>query len=116
MNFSSIKKRYSNTVEISKEEYDAANVTLSEGEFNAKYSKSSFFPQTTLYAYMGSVDQKEEYTHYYKTEFDSEQAMMFILDAIREETHYTQKIFTLLIVELVISIITGIIFLLAVVL
>lgn len=107
MDFNSIKKRYTSKTEISKEEYDAAKATLSETEFNAKYSKSSFSPPPSAYAYMGPIDQKE-FTRYYKAGFNSEQAMMFVLDEIRKETHYTQKIYTLLIVELTISIIVGI--------
>lgn len=106
MNFDSIKKRYSSTIEISKEEYETAKAMLPESEFHTKYSESSFSPSADAYAYLGPIDQKK-FTHYYRTEFDNEQATMLILEAIREEAHFTHKIYTLLIVELAIAIIAG---------
>jgi len=115
MDFNSIKKRYSSTTEIPKEEYEAAKARLPEREFEAQYSKSSFSPSANAYSYLGPIDQKE-FTHYYKTEFNNEQAIMLILEAMREEMHFAQKIYTLLMVEFAIAIIVGIVCFLAVIL
>ncbi len=110
MNWDKIKERYSSVTEVSKEEYEAARERLPESDFKAKYSKSSYSPPPE--AYIGGAAGYKEFTHYYKTDFNSEQAMMFIMEAIRKEARFTQKIYTLLIVEAVVAAIAGLVLIL----
>ncbi len=95
--FDELKKLYSHRTEITFQEYDAAKNSMENTEFQMQYLREVSYDS----------DTGRESTHFYRLEYDREDAKLLLLEEIRKNTanaaKYTLYIWTYILVMLILG-------------